>query len=142
MRDWASALVIACVLLQLLASLQTQSGLSLLAWLGHPHSHSLLTVIDGSHVDLVYSHDSHDATRHGDPDEVAAHLHDVASDDHVVHMANDDSAVARRVNTPALSPTIPPIAFVPWLNTVARPQPTAPLRPVPSFSRRSVVLRT
>ncbi len=138
-RGWAGALVIACGLLQLAASLQTQSGLSLLAWLAHPHAHAVMAAIDGSHIDLVYSHD---ATRHTDSDEVEAHLHADASDDHVVHMTNDDAPVARRTNTPALSLTIAPIPIVAVLRVAARPQPTAPPRAVPSFSRRSVVLRT
>lgn len=138
-RGWAGALVIACGLLQLAASLQTQSGLSLLAWLGHPHAHALLAVIDGSHIDLVYSHD---ATRHTDADEVEAHLHAGASDDHVVHMTNDDARVAGRVHTPDVAPTSATIAFVPLLRAAASPQRLAPLRAVASFSRRSVVLRT
>ena len=138
-RRPAGALVIACGLLQLVASLQTQSGLSILAWLAHPHSHALLAVIDGSHIDLVYSHDP---VHHADADEVEAHLHGNPGDDHVVHMTSDDARIARRMPPPDVPPTFAATHFVPILRTAARPPSPAPLRAVPSFSRRSVVLRT
>ena len=137
-RGPAGALVIACGLLQLVASLQTQSGLSILAWLAHPHSHALRAVIDGSHIDLVYSHDS---VHHADPDEVEVHLHGDPGDDHVVHMASDDGSVARRIAAPDVAPTFATISCVPMLRPTASAPSPAPLRAVPSFSRRSVVLR-
>jgi len=138
-RGPVAALAIACGLLQLAASLQTQSGLSVLAWLAHPHSHALLAVIDGSHVDLVYSHNP---VRHADTDDAEAHLHGDPDDDHVVHMTGDDSRVSRRIAPPDVAPTVAAIAFVPALRSVATRLLPAPLRAVPSFSRRSVVLRT
>lgn len=135
----AGALVVVCVLLQLMASLQSESGLSLLAWLSHPHSHALLAVSDGSHIDLVYAHDRVD---HADSEDDEASLHGDPSEDHVVHMTRDDAPVARRIAThddgPATAATIPAL---PVLRLAASP-PTPPLqRAVDSFSRRSVVLR-
>ena len=141
-RGWAAALAIVCGLLQLAASLQTQSGLSLLAWLAHPHAHALLAVIDGSHIDLVYSHDPVRHVRHTEADEAEAHLHGDPGDDHVVHMTSDDVRVARRIAPPDVAPTFATISFAPLLRAIASPQPPAPRRAVPSFSWRSVVLRT
>ncbi len=137
-RGRAGALVIACVLLQLMASLQSQSGLSLLAWLSHPHAHALLAVADGSHIDLVYSHDP---VGHADSDEVAAHLHGDPSEDHVVHITRDDAPVTRRVETPDATATLATIPSVPVLRLAASPPPHPFQRAVHSFSRRSVVLR-
>ena len=137
-RGPVAALAIACGLLQLVASLQTQSGLSILAWLAHPHSHALLAVIDGSHIDLIYSHD---LVRHADADEVEAHLHSDPGDDHVVHMTSDDARVAQRIPLPDVAPTFATISFVSMLRPTASAPSPASLRAVSSFARRSVVLR-
>ncbi len=130
--------MIACVLLQLLASLQSQSGLSLLAWLSHPHTHALRAVTDGSHIDLVYAHDP---VGHADSDEIEAHLHGDQSEDHVVHMTRDDAPVTRRVETPDATATLATIPSVPVRRVAASPPPPPFQRAIDSFSRRSVVLR-
>ena len=128
---------LACGLLQFATGLQLMVFLD---GLSSGHSHAVVTVIDGSHVDLIYSHDTQGADRHSDADAVGAHLSGDPSQDHVVHTTRDDAPVTRRIEMPdASAVTLAVLSPVPVLRPVASPPPLQ--RAVHAFSRRSVVLR-
>lgn len=137
-RTWGWALL-ALAMLPLATHVDALTFLQIFAT---DHPHALMTVVDGSHVDLVLSHDtSHDMTRA--PGDDAPSLHPKSAEDHVVHISKDELAAAQKriaVSLPtATSPPAPSLVAIP---RSPRAFSSAPVRAVASFSRRSVVLRT
>ena len=132
-------IAVASALLLTVANVQLAFGL---AWFGaqfSDHAHVLSSASDGSHLDLVLSHDAAgDAHDHGP----AAHLHSGPADDHVVHLTSDPASDSRRAQAGVLATEFAESRPMIAPTRVASARPALPARPVLPFSRRSVVLRT
>ena len=133
------AVALASALLQTIASFPLAFGLAWFGMLFSDHAHALSSASDGRHLDLVLSHDAApEAHDHG----ASNHLHGSPADDHVVHLASDEARDTRRTQ-----PTALPVALASVRPMITAPRVAVALsppiaRPVPTFSRRSVVLRT
>jgi hypothetical protein len=135
----SGAVAIASALLQSVASFPLAFSVAWFGMLLSDHAHALISAPDGTHLDLVLTHDpargEHD---HGG----GTHLHASHAEDHVVHLTSDEVRNARQT-PPSTLPVA--LASASQMITVSRVvvllPPTSP-PPVLPLSRRSVVLRT